>query len=60
MHRHNIFISFSLIIVKFKRLSFDEALTKNTSLNKKDLDDIDSLRKFAKALKIENFKTLST
>ena len=44
---------------KFKRLSFDEALTKNTSLNKKDLDDIDSLRKFAKALKIENFKTLS-
>ena len=44
---------------KFKRLSFDEALTKSTSLNKKDLDDIDSLRKFAKALKIENFKTLS-
>ena len=44
---------------KFKRVSFDEALTKNTSLNKKDLDDIDSLRKFAKALKIENFKTLS-
>ena len=44
---------------KFKRLSFDEALTKNTSLNKKDLDDIDSLRKFAKSLKIENFKTLS-
>tara|TARA_A100001234_G_scaffold35046_3_gene27397 strand:- start:137 stop:1588 length:1452 start_codon:yes stop_codon:yes gene_type:complete len=44
---------------KFNRLSFDEALTKNTSLNKKDLDDIDSLRKFAKALKIENFKTLS-
>ena len=44
---------------KFKRLSFDEALAKNTSLNKKDLDDIDSLRKFAKALKIENFKTLS-
>ena len=44
---------------KFKRLSFDEALTKNTSLNKKDLDDVDSLRKFAKALKIENFKTLS-
>ena len=44
---------------KFKRLSFDEALTKNTSLNKKDLDDIDSLRKFAKFLKIENFKTLS-
>mgnify|MGYP006206987613 CR=1 FL=1 len=38
---------------KFKRVSFDEALTKNTSLNKKDLDDIDSLRKFAKALKIE-------
>ena len=33
---------------KFKRVSFDEALTKNTSLNKKDLDDIDSLRKFAK------------
>ena len=44
---------------KFNRLSFDEALTKNTSLNKKNLDDIDSLRKFAKALKIENFKTLS-
>ena len=44
---------------KFKRVSFDEALAKNTSLNKKDLDDIDSLRKFAKALKIENFKTLS-
>ena len=44
---------------KFKRVSFDEALTKNTSLNKKDLDDMDSLRKFAKALKIENFKTLS-
>ena len=44
---------------KFKRVSFDEALTKNTSLNKKDLDDIDSLRKFAKSLKIENFKTFS-
>ena len=44
---------------KFKRVSFDEVLTKNTSLNKKDLDDIDSLRKFAKSLKIENFKTLS-
>lgn len=44
---------------KFKRVSFDDALTKNTSLNKKDLDDIDSLRKFAKSLKIENFKTLS-
>ena len=44
---------------KFKRVSFDEALTKNTSLNKKDLDDIDSLRKFAESLKIENFKTLS-
>ena len=44
---------------KFKRVSFDEALTKNSSLNKKDLDDIDSLRKFAKLLKIENFKTLS-
>ena len=44
---------------KFKRVSFDEALTKNTSLNKKDLDDIDSLRKFAKLLKIENFKTFS-
>ena len=44
---------------KFKRVSFDEALAKNTSLNKKDLDDIDSLRKFAKSLKIENFKTLS-
>ena len=44
---------------KFKRVSFDEALTKNTSLNKKNLDDIDSLRKFAKLLKIENFKTLS-
>lgn len=44
---------------KFKRVSFDEALTKNTSLNKKDLDDIDSLRKFAQSVKIENFKTLS-
>ena len=44
---------------KFKRVSFDEALTKNTSLNKNDLNDIDSLRKFAKSLKIENFKTLS-
>ncbi len=44
---------------KFKRVSFDEALTKNTSLNEKDLDDIDSLRKFAKSLKIENFKTFS-
>ncbi len=44
---------------KFKRVSFDEVLTKNTSLNKKDLDDIDSLRKFAQSLKIENFKTLS-
>ena len=44
---------------KFKRVSFDEALANNTSLNKKDLDDIDSLRKFAKSLKIENFKTLS-
>ena len=44
---------------KFKRVSFDEALTKNTSLNKRDLDDIDSLRKYAKSLKIENFKTLS-
>ena len=44
---------------KFKRLSFDEALAKNTSINKKDLDDIDSLRKFAQSLKIENFKTLS-
>ena len=44
---------------KFKRVSFDEALTKNSSLNKKDLDDIDSLRKFAKSLKIENFKTFS-
>ena len=44
---------------KFKRVSSDEALTKNTSLNKKDLDDIDSLRKFAKSLKIENFKTFS-
>ncbi|MDC3059624.1 lysine--tRNA ligase [SAR86 cluster bacterium] len=44
---------------KFKRVSFDEALTKNTSLNKKDLDDMDSLRKFAQSLKIENFKTLS-
>ena len=44
---------------KFKRVSFDEALAKNTSLNKKDLDDIDSLRKFAKSLKIENFKNLS-
>ena len=44
---------------KFKRVSFDEALTKNTSLKKRDLDDIDSLRKFAKSLKIENFKTFS-
>ena len=44
---------------KFKRVSFDEAITKNTSLNKKDLDDIDSLRKFAQSLKIENFQTLS-
>lgn len=44
---------------KFKRVSFDDALTKNTSLNKKDLDDIDSLRKFAQTLKIENCKTLS-
>ena len=44
---------------KFKRVSFDEALANNTSLNKKDLDDIDSLRKFAQSLKIENFKTLS-
>ena len=44
---------------KFKRVSFDEALAKNTSLNKKDLDDIDSLRKLAKSLKIENFKTFS-
>ena len=44
---------------KFKRVSFDEALAKNTSLNKKDLDDIDSLRKFAQSLKIENFKNLS-
>ena len=44
---------------KFKRVSFDEALSKNTSLNKKDLEDIDSLRKFAKSLKIDNFKTLS-
>ena len=44
---------------KFKRVSFDEALTKNTSINKRDLDDIDSLRKYAKSLKIDNFKTLS-
>ena len=44
---------------KFNRVSFDDALTKNTSLNKKDLDDIESLRKFAQSLKIENFKTLS-
>ena len=44
---------------KFKRASFDDALTQNTSLNKKDLDDIDSLRKFAQSLKIENSKTLS-
>ena len=44
---------------KFKRVSFDEALTKNSSLNKRDLDDIDSLRKYAKSLKIENFNTLS-
>ena len=44
---------------KFERVSFDDAITKNTSLNKKDLDDIDSLRKFAQSLKIENFQTLS-
>jgi len=44
---------------KFKRISFDDAITKNTSLNKKDLNDIDSLRKFAQSLKIENFETLS-
>ena len=44
---------------KFKRISFDEALIKNTSLNKKDLDDIDILGKFAQSVKIENFKTLS-
>ena len=44
---------------KFKRISFDDALTKNTSLNKKDLNDINSLRKFAQSLKIENFETLS-
>ena len=44
---------------KFERVSFDDAITKNTSLNKKDLDDIDSLRKFAQSVKIENFKTLS-
>ena len=44
---------------KFKRVSFDEALTKNTSLNKKDLDDIDILGKFAQSVKIENFKILS-
>ena len=44
---------------KFKRVSFDDVITKNTSLNKKDLDDIDSLRKFAQSLKIENFQTLS-
>ena len=44
---------------KFNRVSFDDALTENTSLNKKDLDDIESLRKFAQSLKIENFKTLS-
>ena len=44
---------------KFKRVSFDDAITKNTSLNKKDLDDIDSLRKFAQSLKIENFQFLS-
>ncbi len=44
---------------KFKRISFDDALIKNTSLNKKDLNDINSLRKFAQSLKIENFETLS-
>ena len=44
---------------KFERVSFDDAITKNTSLNKKDLDDIDSLRKFVQSLKIENFQTLS-
>ena len=44
---------------KFKRVTFDDAITQNTSLNKKDLDEIDSLRKFAKSLKIDEFETLS-
>lgn len=44
---------------KFKRVTFDDAITQNTSLNKKDLDEIDSLRKFAESLKIDEFETLS-
>ena len=41
-----------------KEVSFDDAITKIHHLQK-DLDDIDSLRKFAQSLKIENFQTLS-
>ena len=44
---------------KFKRVTFDDAITQNTSLNKKDLDEIDSLRKFAESVKIDEFETLS-
>ena len=44
---------------KFKRVTFDDAITQNTTLNKKDLDEIDSLRKFAELLKIDEFETLS-
>ena len=44
---------------KFKRVTFDDAITQNTTLNKKDLDEIDSLRKFAESLKIDEFETLS-
>ena len=44
---------------KFKRVTFDDAITQNTPLNKKDLDEIDSLRKFAESLKIDEFETLS-
>ncbi len=44
---------------KFKRVTFDDAITQNTNLNKKDLDEIDSLRKYAESLKIDEFETLS-
>ncbi len=44
---------------KFKRVTFDDAITQNTILNKKDLDEIDSLRKYAESLKIDEFETLS-
>ena len=44
---------------KFKRVTFDDAITQNTTLNKKDLDEIDSLRKYAESLKIDEFETLS-